>query len=341
MIDALVLLLMVGVAGYIGYVLYGGSQPAPVNELEAIGSSLAKAAQHQKLGGSYGDADGDLVADAPSDVGKLRKVDVLGFCLVAGDDASKAQEEWADFLQALEKATGKKFSYRADLESQEAKLAALRDGTLHVTAFSTGEVPVAVNAAGFVPLASPADAEGKYSYEMEILVPAGSSCRSPADFKGKTVAFTVMSSNSGARAPLLILKDQFKLLPGRDYQHVMTGGHQRSIRGLAAGKYNAVCVANDMLASSVAAGEIQADQFRSIYKSGSFPPLCLGVAHDLPPEVIAQVKQVLQDFRFEGTSLAKRFGPQGKTQFAPVNYKHDWAYVREINDALGRLADSK
>ena len=200
---------------------------------------------------------------------------------------------------------------------------------------------MAVNTAGFVPLASPADAEGKYAYEMEILVPAASGSRSPADLKGKTVAFTAMSSNSGAKAPLMILKDQFKLLPGRDYQHVMTGSHQRSIQGLAAGKYDAVCVANDLLASAVAAGDIRADQYRSIYKSGSFPPLCLGVAHDLPPELSAQVKQVFQDFRFEGTSLTKRFGPQGKVRFAPVSYQRDWAQVREIDDALARLVDSR
>ena len=336
MIDWLALLLLVAVPGYIAYVLYA-SQPAAVNELETIGPFLAKAAQHQKLGGSYRDADGDLVADAPSDSGKLQKVDALGFCLVAGDEACQAQEEWQDFLTALEKATGKKVSYRADLESLEAQLAALRDGTLHVTAFSTGEVPVAVNAAGFVPLASPADAEGKYSYEMEILVPTASGSRTPADLKGQTVAFTAMSSNSGAKAPLMILKDQFQLLPGRDYQHVMSGSHQRSIQGLAAGNYDAVCVANDVLASAVAAGEIRAEQYRSIYKSGSFPPLCLGMAHDLPPEVSAQVKQVFQDFRFAGTSLAKRFGPQGKVRFAPLNYKRDWAQVREINDALSRL----
>src|SRR4029453_16773908 len=99
--------------------------------------------------------------------------------------------------------------------------------------------------------------------------------------------------------------------------------------GLAAGKYDAVCVANDLLASAVAAGDIRAEQYRSIYKSGSFPSLCLGGAHDLPPDVSAQVKQVFQDFRFEETSLAKRFGPQGKVRFAPVSYKRDWAQVRE------------
>src|SRR5580765_3492315 len=152
MIYSLVLLLVVAGAGYYAYVL-STTRPTPVNELEAIRTVAARAAQHQKLGASYRDADGDLVADAPSDPDKLQKVDAIAFCMVAGDDARQAQEEWQDFLQALEKATGKKVNYRADLETQAAQLAALRDGTLHVTAFGTGEVPVAVNTAGFVPLA--------------------------------------------------------------------------------------------------------------------------------------------------------------------------------------------
>ena len=135
---------------------------------------------------------------------------------------------------------------------------------------------LAVNTAGFVPLAAPADAEGKYGYEMEILVPASSSSQSPADLKGKSIAFTTLSSNSGAKAPLVILKSQFQMLPVRDYQYVLTGSHQRSLKEFAAGTHDAACVANDMLARAVAAGEIQPEQYRSIYKSESFPPLCLG-----------------------------------------------------------------
>jgi hypothetical protein len=89
----------------------------------------------------------------------------------------------------------------------------------------------------------------------------------------------------------------------------------------------------------VAAGDIQPERYRSIYTSESFPPICLGVAHNLPPELLAQVKQVLQDFRFEGTSLATTYGRQGKVRFAPVNYQRDWAPVRDIDAALPRLLD--
>src|SRR5581483_6422540 len=161
--------------------------------------------------------------------------------------------EWMDFLVALEKATGTKVVLRTDVGGLQGQLAALRKGTLHVTAFSTGEVPLAVNSAGFVPLWSPADVDGTYAYEMEILVPAASNIKTPADLRGRSIAFTSLSSNSGARAPLVILKEKFGLLPARDYAYTLTGTHERSLKDLAEGRHDAVCVANDLVARAVLA----------------------------------------------------------------------------------------
>jgi phosphonate transport system substrate-binding protein len=43
---------------------------------------------------------------------------------------------------------------------------------------------------------------------MEIIVPADSPIKTPADLKGKKVAFTEPTSNSGYKAPLAILKSK-------------------------------------------------------------------------------------------------------------------------------------
>lgn len=334
----LVGLIVLTSGSYLAYVAYD-SKPQPLDEQQILRNFLATIPQGQQLDAAFEDADNDLVADRPHEAGKLARVDELAFTLVAGDDPKRAQEDWKDFLAALEKGTGKKVVYRTDLPTEQAQLAALREGKLHITAINTGRVAFAVNTAGFVPLACPADIAGEFAYQMEILVPAASSAKSPADLKGKTIAFTSLSSNSGARAPLVILKDKFGMLPLRDYRYLTTGSHERSLKELAAGKHEAVCVANDLLARAVAAGDIRADQFRSIYKSESFPPLCLGLAHQLPPELATKVKQVFQSFRFEGTSLAKRYGSQGKTGFGLVDYKKDWEYVRANDEALKRLLD--
>jgi phosphonate transport system substrate-binding protein len=83
---------------------------------------------------------------------------------------------------------------------------------------------------------------------------------------------------------------------------------------------------------------LEATKYKSIYKSDPFPPLCFGVPHHLPADVREKVRGALVGFKFEGTSVA-RYAAQGKTGFAPVNYKKDWEFVRQIDESLTKLLD--
>jgi phosphonate transport system substrate-binding protein len=336
----LIAVLLLAAGGVYAYFRYT-NQPPPVDELQGLKTYIANLAKTQKLADGYADANGDLVADPPTDPAKFLKVDEIGFSVVATEDPEKAQVQWKDFMAALEKATGKKVKYLADLSTIEDQVRAVREGRLHVTAFNTGQVPTAVNTAGFVPLFCIADRDGKYAYEMEILVRADSPVRAPADLKGKTIGFAALSSNSGGKAPLVILKEKFQLLPGRDYKIVYTGDHVRSVKELAAGQHDAVCVANDQMARAFGAGLAKPEQVRSVYKSDSFPPLCFGVPHDLPPDLAARVKQVFTGFSFDGTSVGELYKAQGKVKFAAVDYARDWKSIREVDDALTHLLDGK
>jgi phosphonate transport system substrate-binding protein len=337
-------MLLVAAAG--GYYFYERSQnpePPPVDELKGLKEYLTRLSSNQKLAGDYADAEPkDLVADAPKDPAKFAKIgDELTFTVVGTEDPEKATAEWKDFMTALENATGKKkkVKYLDDVRTIDDQLAAVREGRLHVTAFNTGAVPTAVNTAGFVPLFCPADAQGKYAYEMEILVRADAPYQSPKDLKGKSVGFVALSSNSGAKAPLYVLKEEFGMSPARDYKFVITGEHVRSVKELVAGKHDAVCVANDLLRRAEAAGEVDKGKYKTIYTSKPFPPLCFGVPHNLPPEVRKEVEAAFAGFAFDGTSVGKRYGPQGKTKFAAVNYEKDWEFVRKIDETLTRLFD--
>lgn len=339
----LIALLVLGAAGYYLYVRSQNQPPSPVDELIGLKEYLTRLAANQKLANTYTDTDPkDLVADAPKDPAKWAKVDAeLAFTVVGTEDPAKAAEEWKDFMAALEKATGKKVKYLDSVQTIDDQLAAVREGRLHVTAFNTGAVPTAVNTAGFVPLFAPADAEGKFSYEMEILVRADSPAKAPADLKDKTVGFVALSSNSGAKAPMVALKEEFGMLPGRDYKYVIVGEHIRSVRELIEGKHDAACVANDLLRRAEAAGELDKTKYRSLYVSKPFPPLCFGVPHHLPPDLRAAVTKAFAEFPFADTSVGKRYVPQGKTKFAAVNYEKDWEYIRKIEDTLSHLLDGK
>ncbi|QJW95657.1 phosphate/phosphite/phosphonate ABC transporter substrate-binding protein [Frigoriglobus tundricola] len=341
---AVVVLLVVGATGYFLYVESQNPPPPPVDELAGLREYLAHLSGHQKLADGYVDTDPqDLVADTPKDPAKWVTVNgALMFSVVATDDPVLAAEQWRPLMAALGAATGKNVKYADDVRTVEDQLAAVRDGRLHVTAFNTGAVPGAVNTAGFVPLFAPADARGRFGYEMEILVRADSPIKTPADLKGKTVGFVALSSNSGAKAPLVALKDEFRLLPGRDYRYAMTGDHVRSVKELVAGRHDAVCVANDLVRRAEAAGEVDKTRYRSIYTSRSFPPLCFGVPHQLAPDLRAKVTAAFAAFKFDpATPVGKRYTVQGKTGFAPVNYEKDWEFVRKIDEALSHLLDAK
>jgi phosphonate transport system substrate-binding protein len=328
-------------AGVYAYFHFTNPSPAPVDEGAAIKTFIAGLGKTQKLDAAYTDANGDLVADPPTDPAKYLNVNEIMFSVVASEDAEKAQAHWKDFMTALSKATGKPVKYFAEIDKIDDQVRAIREGRLHVTAFNTGQVSNAVNTAGFVPLFCIADKEGKYGYEMEILVPAASPIQTPADLKGKTITLTSLSSNSGGKAPLVILKEKFGLLPGRDYHYTFSGDHVRSVKELASGHHEAVCVANDQVARAVGAGLVKREQFRSIYKSENFPPLCFGVPHNLPPELVAKIKQVFTNFSFDGTSVGDLYNAQGKSKFAPVDYAKDWKLIREVDDSLSHLFDSK
>ena len=343
----LVALLVAAAGGYYAYVR-SQNRVEPADEYRELQKGyFARLGPALKLAPEYQDADGDLVADPPADPAKFLKLEEIAFTVVPSEDPEqqkREQEAWQDFLAALEKATGKKVKYLSEVTGTDAQLAAVREGRLHVTAFNTGLVPAAVNTAGFVPLFAPADAAGNFSYEMEVLVRPDSPVHKPEDLRGKTLGFVAMSSNSGAKAPMFILKDRFGLLPGRDYRFVVAGRHEEAVKGLLEGKFDAACVANDLLARMYAAGEykgvkIGPDRVRSVLKSEPFPPLCFGVPHHLPPELRDKVRAAFEGFKFEGTSVGRQYAGQGKVRFAPVNYKLNWAYVRQIDESLSRLAE--
>lgn len=345
----LVVLLVAAAGGYYFYEKSKNTPPPPVDEFVALKDLFRQLAAGHKLAADYADADGDLVADPPKD-GKFRAVEVIGFSVVGTPDEErrKAEEaEWKDFAAALAKATGKKVEYRGELESPDDQAAAIKDGRLHVTAFNTGAVPKAVAAAGFVPLFAPADAAGQFGYQALVLVKADSPVQAPGDLKGKKVAFVGLSSNSGGRAPIHALKDKFGMLPGRDYTYQISGDHFTAIADVLDGKADAACVASDLKDRAFAGKfkvrgkeyEPKAEQVRVVYTSDRFPPLCFGVPHDLPPDLRAKVEATFRDFKFEGTTVGARYVPQGKVKFAAVNYKTDWQYVRDVDAALGKLAE--
>ena len=231
--------------------------------------------------------------------------------------------------------TGKKVQF-FPVQSNAAQLEAMRAGRLHVAGFNTGSNPLAVNCAGFVPFAMMASNDDLYGYEMEILTYPGSGVEKVEDIKGKKLAFTSETSNSGYKAPSALLKQEFKMEAGRDFEPVFSGKHDNSILGVANKDYPAAAIANSVLSRMLERDVVKSEQLVSIYKSQSFPTTGYGYVYNLKPELAEKVKEAFFNFNWENTGLAKEFNhvnpPQEK--FMPITFKEHWQVVRDIDTAM-------
>jgi phosphonate transport system substrate-binding protein len=75
--------------------------------LAFAGSASAQDCPHGDLDQRYCDADGDLVADIPTDASKLVDPDTLIFTYTPVEDPAVYKEVWAGFLEHMEEVTGK------------------------------------------------------------------------------------------------------------------------------------------------------------------------------------------------------------------------------------------
>jgi phosphonate transport system substrate-binding protein len=278
----------------------------------------------------YTDADGDKVADAPDEPARWIDPQAILFSYVAAPNSEAYEKAWQPLVEHLAQATGKPVQY-VRFESARDQMLALREGRLHVTAINTGNVPEAVSLYGFVPVVAPAKSDGSHGYTMQIIVPADSTIKSPADLAGQQIAFTDPGSNSGCKAPMVLLMRNFGLDPDGDYRFVFSGGHEQSIAGVAQGRYQAAAVASDMLARAIAHGDIEGSAVKSIYQSDQFPAAAVGYVYNLKPALADKVRAALLDFKVTDTAITEELS-EGVVGFAPVSYKDDWALVRWIDE---------
>jgi phosphonate transport system substrate-binding protein len=281
---------------------------------------------------AYCDRNGDLVADAPLDRGRIVDPPTLIFSYTPVEDPAVYQKVWDGFIKHLEKTTGKRVVF-FPVQSNAAQYEAMRSGRLHVAGVNAGGNALAVNCAGYVPFAMMAAKDGGFGYEMEIIVPADSPIKTPADLKGHKVGFSDATSNSGYKAPTAILKADFNLEPKRDYEPAFSGKHDNSILGVVNKDYEAAAVANSVLNRMIDRKVFDPAKIRSIYKSETFPTTSYGHAHNLDAKLVARIKEAFFSFPWEGSALANEFKREAK--FIPVEFKKDWAVLRKIDEASG------
>ncbi len=309
------------------------SGPAAALALLFVAShAFAQDCPRGDLDRAYCDRNGDLVADAPTDPKQLVNPSTLIFAYTPVEDPSLYAKVWDGFIKHAEKVTGKRVVF-FPVQSNAAEIEAMRSGRLHIAGVSTGPTPIAVNCAGYVPFAIMGTQAGSFGYEMEIIVPTDSPIKSPADLKGKKLAFTAPTSNSGFKAPSVLLESEFQLVAKRDYEPVFSGKHDNSVLGVANKDYEAAAIANEVMFRMFERKVVDKAKIRTIYKSETFPTTSYGHVHNLDPALAAKVKEAFFTFPWEGSALKAEFKTEDR--FVPITYQKDWNVIRKIDGASG------
>ena len=289
-----------------------------------------------ELDAMYCDDNGDLTADPPKDPKKWKNPSTIVFTYTPVEDPAVYENIFKPFTTHLAACLNKKVVFY-QVQSNAAEIEAMRSGRLHVGGFSTGPTAFAVNLAGAVPFAIKGYEKDFQGYNLIVVVKADSPYQKLSDLKGKKVAHTSPSSNSGHLAPLALFPKE-GLSPDKDYKPLFSGKHDQSVLGVASGDYDAAAVASDVFHRMGVRGQIKESDFRVIYRSQKFPTSSFAYAHDLDPKLVDRMLTCFYDYRFP-PEMKKAF--DGADRFFPINYKTNWAVVREVAAGSGQAFDRK
>jgi len=303
--------------------------------LFACAASAADACKHRgELDVMYCDDNNNMVADPPSDPKKWKNPSTVVFTYTPVEDPAVYENIFRPFTTYLAKCLDKKVVFY-QVQSNAAEIEAMRSGRLHVAGFSTGPTAFAVNLAGAVPFAVKGTETEFQGYNLIVIVKTSSPYQKLADLKGKKVAHTSPSSNSGHLAPMALFPGE-GLVPDKDYKIIFSGKHDQSVMGVNSGDYDAAAVASDVFHRMAERGQVKEADFRIIYRIQKFPTSSFAYAHDLAPPLVDKMLTCFYEYRFP-PEMKKAF--DGADRFFPINYKTTWAVVRDVAKGSGGAFD--
>ncbi|MGJ7609485.1 MULTISPECIES: phosphonate ABC transporter substrate-binding protein [unclassified Variovorax] len=169
---------------------------------------------------------------------------------------------------------------------------------------------------------------GQSAYKSVIIARKDSGLAKTADLKGRTFAFVDPTSASGHLFPKAGLL-QAGYDPETFFSRVIfSGSHDASILAVANKKVDAAAVADRILASAIAKGQVKADELEIVWSSNPIPESPMVWRKDLDPALKAKIAKALANVK------DLPWGDQGVLNgFAPTN---DAAYdvVRDTAKAL-------
>lgn len=300
----------------------------------AAGPDQSECLETSGLAAEYCDREGNLLASLPDDPAMWRDPPTLVWAYTPIEDPAIYAELFKPFTTHLASCVGRQVVYYP-VQSNASQVEALRSGRIHFAGFSTGPTVVAVQQAGAVPFAAKGTGEGIRGYRLVAVVRAESDFQELADLRDKRVAHSSAMSNSGNLAPRALFPG-YGLRPDIDYMPILSGGHDRSLLGVMRGDYHMAAVASDVLKRMMDRGIVPEDSLRIIYESALFPTSSFVHAHDLAPDLARSLRDCFFSFSFPA-QMIEEFN--GDDRFLPLDYKTDWAVVRDVMQQVDGMFD--
>jgi phosphonate transport system substrate-binding protein len=293
----------------------------------------------KKLAANFTDVSGTLLADPPTDAAKLIDPPALVIGHLEDADSDSLAIDWTEFDKHLAKATGKPVTDMS-VENGPSQIDNISSGKINIMALHGVDAPFLVNNCGFHPVAVLGDESGVWGNRLDLIVPANSPISKPSDLKGKTLTCTGPRSIVGYRGAIVLLLQNEGLRPNVDYFVSWSMGQTESIDGVAHGTYPIAAVSDEKLHSLMRSKHeekrITESQYKLIYQSDVFPRTAIGYFYNLKPDLANKVRDAVLSFKPAETEDGDK-----PMHFMPVDYKKDFALVREIDDRFDPRLEPK
>jgi phosphonate transport system substrate-binding protein len=172
---------------------------------------------------------------------------------------------------------------------------------------------------------------GQSSYRSVIIARKDSGLASPADLKGRSFAFVDPTSTSGHLFPKAGLL-QAGYDPEATFGRVIfSGSHDASILAVANKKVDGAAVADRILATAIAKGQVKQDELQIVWSSGPIPESPMVWRKDLDPalkERIAKAMANVKDLPWGDQGVLNGFQP---TNDAAYNIIRDTAKALKLD----------
>ncbi len=284
----------------------------------------------QTLAARYEDTNGDLLADPPAADAALLHPTTLVLSHYTGDEEGLPRVDWKGLQRSLSQATGVPVKVQAYLNTEQ-EISAVAAGEIHLVAAHSAEIPCLVNTAGLIPFAELSTPEAIDGNRLVFAVPPDSPHRTLADLRGGVLVCTAPDSITGYRAAIVATYLETTMQPDVDYQVYFSHKHERSVRGLAIGKFSFIALSNDVLERMLRENRIKESQIRIIYESQVIPRLAIGHVHQLAPDLVEHVRQAVLGFDNKDVEAPP---PGDRFRFVPTDYRKDYAFIRRLDDSF-------